>query len=288
MKTSKNKVNPERNPKTELMLELNSNLNDLTKAEKYLPELITLNVRGFKYKVILKSFDKHPSTRLGKLSNCIKNQNKQNIKSLCDGYDLGLNEFYFDRDPFISNKIFSYYAINKLHINSNECVLAIKDELEYWQIDSATVELCCQKLYDDQYDSIRTYKNCVEKYLNEYTINNKTDFGRFFPLLREKLWNFFEKPKSSILAQVNNFSNLKFFSVKPINNLYSFKAYFAVSIIIIGLATFITAMRTLPEFDDDKLADEFCNKTKIIPQSLLNNSTILCQKLEKVKLKIKT
>lgn len=47
-------------------------------------------------------------------------------------------------------------------------------------------------------------------------------------------------------------------------------------------------MRTLPEFDDDKLADEFCNKTKIIPQSLLNNSTILCQKLEKVKLKIKT
>ena len=69
------------------------------------------------------------------LWNNSKSKNYEEIANLCDRYSDDLNEFYFNRDPYILNMILNYYQTQKLHLNYNQCMLFIKSELIYWGIE---------------------------------------------------------------------------------------------------------------------------------------------------------
>lgn len=162
---------------------------------------IVLNARGIKFNVYIRNFDRYGRTRLGKLASQIESKNENEIAKLCDEYDLNTNEFYFDRDPFILNRILSYYSSDSLHISHSECVHFIRDELEYWQIDEYSLSSCCKLIYFEKSNEIsETIQH--EEELRE-KLNFKEDFGtKFYPEIREKLWNLFDNPNSSIGARI--------------------------------------------------------------------------------------
>ena len=142
-----------------------------------------LNVRGFKYEVLLDSLGNHPNTRLDKLRKEIKNQNLNEISLLCDKFSSDLKEFYFNRDPFVLNMILNYYVTNNLHMNQTDCVSFLKDELDYWQIDDCEFYSCCQVVYHDRMQNfvdLLEIKQWVFK-----TLDEKDNFGiHFFPNFR--------------------------------------------------------------------------------------------------------
>ena len=162
---------------------------------------IILNVRGIKYEVILDSFNEFQNTRLGILSIHIKNKNYDEISKLCDRYNDDLNEFYFNRDPYVLNMILNYYQTKRLHLNNDQCVLFIKSELEYWCIEEYLLQSCCQAFYCDKLEDLNEIIEIESKIIRKRF--KKIDFGkRCFPKLREKIWNLFDNPKSSIYAAI--------------------------------------------------------------------------------------
>ena len=165
---------------------------------------VILNVRGIKYQVLLDSLKKHRNTRLAKLRNEIINKNYDEIEKLCDSFSKNLKEFYFDRDPYVLNMVLNYNLNKRLHISHKECVYFIRDELEYWQIDEFVLENCCKIIYFDKLEEIEGLIESEE--MLKKKLNHKEDFGTsFYPEIREKLWNLFDNPKSSIYAKVYYF-----------------------------------------------------------------------------------
>ena len=146
-------------------------------------QTIFLNVRGFKYEVLLDSLGNHPNTRLGKLRMAVKKQNSIEISLLCDRFNSDLNEFYFDRDPFVLNMILNFYVTKKLHMNQTDCVSFLKDELDYWQIDEYDFHSCCQVVY---HDKMYNFKDLLKTEQWALKLFNRNDnFGNyFFPDLR--------------------------------------------------------------------------------------------------------
>ena len=166
---------------------------------------VILNLRGIKHDVILKSFEKLPNSRLGKLGYLIETNNLDDslLIDICDDYDLCKNEFYFDRDPFVLNLILNFYTNGKLHIDDNFCTMFLHDELKYWLIDETLICNCCEWNFRDKRDNIEKYirkeQELIKKHYHVIEFNNF-----YFQRLRKKLWYLFERPSSSIFARVNH------------------------------------------------------------------------------------
>lgn len=163
---------------------------------------ITINARGFKYQILKDNLLKYPDTRLGKLIRYIEMKSLSEIASLCDGYDLSLNEFYFDQDPFMLNMVLNFYQSGKLHLSHHsECNLFVQRELNYWQISEFSLDSCCEFTYFENLEEIRSLIATEESVIKR--LSHKDYFGtRFFPKFRENIWNLFAKIESSIYAKV--------------------------------------------------------------------------------------
>ncbi len=162
---------------------------------------IIINSRGIKYEVILETLNKYLNTRLGKLYVEIKNKNYEEIANLCDRYNDDLNEFYFNRDPYVLNMILNYYQTEKFHLNYNQCVLFVKSELIYWGIEEYLLESCCQTFFSDKLEDLTEIIQLENQIIE--TKNHLDDFGKcLFPKLRENIWNLFNEPKSSNYAKL--------------------------------------------------------------------------------------
>lgn len=146
-------------------------------------QTILINVRGFKYEVLLDSFANHPNSRLGKLRMAIKKQNPNELSLLCDRFDRDLNEYYFNRDPFVLNMILNFYVTKRLHMNQTDCVGFLKDELDYWQIEDNDFNSCCQVFYHNKMQNFEEISKIEQSALKAF--NQIDDFGEhFFPELR--------------------------------------------------------------------------------------------------------
>jgi hypothetical protein len=164
-------------------------------------QIIVLNIRGLKYEVILDRLEKCCKSRLYKLRNAIIFNNKIEIRKLCDRFNDDLTEFYFNRDPFILNQILNFYETDTLHLNHSECATFIQDELNYWGIDENLLEDCCKSTF---YEKLEQIEQTIERETHMRSkFNFKEDFGTgYIADLREKIWDLFDDPHSSVWAKV--------------------------------------------------------------------------------------
>ena len=158
---------------------------------------VILNARGIKYDLLIKNFQQYPAySRLGKLITCL--QSSQDLRDVCDDFNLDTFEFYFDRDPFILNSILNYYSSGELHLNDNVCVGLFFKELEYWGIDIYELNECCISKYSKKKNEIDEEIKKEKEIIKEYT--HKDEFGDLLPKLREKIWKIltYDDDKSAI------------------------------------------------------------------------------------------
>jgi hypothetical protein len=183
---------------------LNS-INDINKKRR-----IILNVRGVKYDVLLSILIKYPKSRLGRLSNLLLSNQKpaqQDLNQLCDDYNLSENEFYFNRDPSILNMILNYCSGHdmgyKIHVNENVCFKYLNEQLSYWGIDyESSVDKCCKINISTRREFLIQELEREEAIIR--SLEFRYDFGnRLFSRLREKLFNYIEKPMESTTGIVN-------------------------------------------------------------------------------------
>jgi potassium voltage-gated channel Shab-related subfamily B protein 1 len=179
-------------------------------------EQVTLNARGVKYQIPLSSLDTIPESRLAKLKSFIelKRMNPElaklaHIRDLCDYYDANLNEFYFNKDPYLLSVVLGFYEKRprdvKIHLTlANVCVSALEHELEtYWRIDDfkSYLEPCCKINLDHRQERtaefIQQHKLILEKYYFKEEFTKKCH-----PTLKEKIWDVMENPSSSFLAKI--------------------------------------------------------------------------------------
>jgi hypothetical protein len=172
---------------------------------------ITINLRGFKFELFVKSFSKHPTSRLAKLSIMILNSNgkpfnRDDLLELCDYYELDKMEFYFNKDPFILNKILNLYTENyqKIHVEEGVCINYLNTELDYWGFENKfqdIIDKCCQVHLYNRKCFIDGEIEKEEKLIKQ--VEFKHEFKYFFPKLREKLFNYVEYSNNSIIGRVS-------------------------------------------------------------------------------------
>uniref|UniRef100_UPI00358E1379 potassium voltage-gated channel subfamily G member 2-like n=1 Tax=Myxine glutinosa TaxID=7769 RepID=UPI00358E1379 len=103
---------------------------------------VVLNVGGFRYAVPVSTLADFPSSRLGRLCSC---RSLDSLLELCDDYDVTRNEFFFDRHPGAFRAIMSFLRAGRLRSAREMCALAFRDELLYWGVDEAALEVCCRQ-----------------------------------------------------------------------------------------------------------------------------------------------
>ena len=159
---------------------------------------IFLNISGFKYEISIKNLKRLSTSRLGQI--CLASSIDQ-INNLCDNFNREIAELYFDRDPSIFNNILNYYRTGKLHVSENICIIAFKEELDYWGVSEFFLDKCCNLKFYIKKEAYLDEIKKIEDY--ELKIIQKETFNNCCPITRKKIWDIVDKPETSILAKVN-------------------------------------------------------------------------------------
>lgn len=99
-----------------------------------------INVGGLRYRIPWATLEEFPLTRLGKLRDC---SSEAEIMDVCDDYDRGSNEFFFDRSPSAFRTIVTFLAAGKLRLLREMCALSFQEELLYWGVEENRLDWCC-------------------------------------------------------------------------------------------------------------------------------------------------
>lgn len=174
----------------------------------FLKKRIILNARGVKFEILAQKFNNFPdNSRLGKLKN-YSSLDHANILTICDEFysETMYDEFYFDRDPDILRLILNFYSTRKFHCATQYCALYLEEEMDYWRMDVNSMELCCRLRLDACREQIVEDIRFEKEIIDIYNKNNEFSDVKYFPKTREWLWGVMEKPNSSKVALVIDFS----------------------------------------------------------------------------------
>ncbi|XP_078397229.1 delayed-rectifier potassium channel regulatory subunit KCNS2 [Cetorhinus maximus] len=98
---------------------------------------ISVNVGGLKRRLRYRTLLRFPETRLARLLRC---RSPESILQLCDDYDDGEKEFYFDRNPALFPHILNFYRTGRLQAAGRLCIFSFSQEIEYWGISQLFIE----------------------------------------------------------------------------------------------------------------------------------------------------
>ncbi|XP_019498885.1 PREDICTED: potassium voltage-gated channel subfamily G member 2 [Hipposideros armiger] len=98
---------------------------------------VIINVGGCRVRLAWAALARCPLARLERLRAC---RGHDELLRVCDDYDAGRDEFFFDRSPCAFRAIVALLRAGKLRLLRGPCALAFRDELAYWGIDEARLE----------------------------------------------------------------------------------------------------------------------------------------------------
>ncbi|KAL6461284.1 hypothetical protein MHYP_G00312500 [Metynnis hypsauchen] len=161
-----------------------------------------INVGGIRYSIPWSTLEDFPLTRLGKLRSC---SNAEEILDLCDDYDACCNEFFFDRSPNAFRCIVTFLAAGKLRLLREMCALSFQEELLYWGVKEASLDLCClRKLrlrQEDQQEHLQQEEEEVELLLLQSCEEAPGPEGRLAGCMHN-LSNMVENPRSGLPGKI--------------------------------------------------------------------------------------
>ncbi|KAM9847967.1 voltage-gated potassium channel regulatory subunit KCNG3-like [Aulostomus maculatus] len=157
---------------------------------KFGNSLCTLNVGGRRFCFSAELMKRLPLSRLSRLHHCVS---ESELLELCDDYDHDRNEFFFDRHSEAFSFIMLYLQHGKLRFVPHMCELSFYNEMLYWGLESADLQLCCQRRLEDR------MSDCFVHFFPEEELRDPREpSGR----LLERMRRTFEEPTSSVAAQV--------------------------------------------------------------------------------------
>ncbi|KAJ8390227.1 hypothetical protein AAFF_G00109660 [Aldrovandia affinis] len=173
---------------------------------------IVVNIGGLKQVLPGDLLNRYPETRLAELVNN-SSESFEVITSLCDDYDPGKGEFYFDRDPEIFKCIIEVYYYGEIHMKRGICPICFMKELEFWKIDPDFLDECCTGSLKEAEEELSEIADKVKLILADL----EGDFGsgrwqrfQFF------LWKLMEKPQSSLPARIIAIASFLFILISSV------------------------------------------------------------------------
>lgn len=109
------------------------------KPNRRLPNIVNLNVGGRVFHIPKHLVLRHPKTRIGVLALC---DDPVKRLTLCDDYNVQINEFFFDRDPTFFHYIFRFYCSNVLWVMDSLCPVNFEEELSFWGLKLKDTPRC--------------------------------------------------------------------------------------------------------------------------------------------------
>ncbi|XP_069580656.1 potassium voltage-gated channel subfamily V member 1 [Brachyistius frenatus] len=173
-------------------------------------DFFIINVGGSRYVLSRDLLASYPETRLGKLVSC----GRDSALELCDDADYLENEFFFDRSSQTFQYVMNYYRSGHLHVSEELCEMSFLQEIEYWGIDELRINPCCRERYYRR----KEQKETLDVPREFEADDGDEDFvGAACPTLRRHLWDFLEKPDSSLAARTFGSLSIFFVVVSVIN-----------------------------------------------------------------------
>ncbi|XP_075414971.1 potassium voltage-gated channel subfamily V member 2 [Tenrec ecaudatus] len=166
-----------------------------------LPATLKVNVGGHSYQLDVSALACYPKTRLGRL---VTSLSRSRQLGLCDDYEAGSDEYFFDRDPAVFQLVSNFYASGLLLVRDELCPRSFLEELGYWGVRLKYTPRCCRICFEERRDELaEQLKIQRELRAQAHTEAAEEPFRhmRFCGPLRRRLWNLLEKPFSSMAAK---------------------------------------------------------------------------------------
>uniref|UniRef100_A0AAV2LBR8 BTB domain-containing protein n=1 Tax=Knipowitschia caucasica TaxID=637954 RepID=A0AAV2LBR8_KNICA len=193
---------------------------------KFGKSVCVLNVGGTRYAFTREVIKDFPLRRVSRLHACAT---EKEVLELCDDYDQDRNEFFFDRHAQAFVFIMLYVRSGKLRFVPGVCELSFYSEMLYWGLESAHLDVCCQKRLDDRMSEIgldSLSESGDETQGPEEATIALTGRAKWLELMRKT----FEEPNSSWVAQI----------------------LASISVIFVIISMVMLCVSTLPDWDTAK------------------------------------
>ncbi|XP_025034994.1 voltage-gated potassium channel regulatory subunit KCNF1 [Pelodiscus sinensis] len=171
---------------------------DSNGSEKNEDVEIIVNVGGVRQVLYGENLNRYPETRLAELINCLSG-GYDTIFSLCDDYDPGKREFYFDRDPDAFKCIIDIYYFGEIHMKKGICPICFKNEMEFWKVDLKFLDDCCKTHLSEKKEELEEIARRVQLILDDLGMDASENRWKRY---QKCIWKLMEKPESSYSARV--------------------------------------------------------------------------------------
>ncbi|NXN97338.1 KCNG2 protein, partial [Rhinopomastus cyanomelas] len=175
---------------------------------------VIINVGGIKYKVPWSSLENCPLGRLGRLKTC---SSHDELLDVCDDYDVGGNEFFFDRSPSAFGSIVTFLGAGKLRLLREMCALSFREELAYWGVPEERLERCCKRrLRQREEEAAEAGLLDGEAAPGEAAQHGHRDRGRRGPCMR-RLRDMVENPRSGVPGKIFACISISFVAITAVS-----------------------------------------------------------------------